>query len=39
MIADDAGKVIVHPDINLVSKEDETYKKPHQRKYEKEHRR
>ncbi|QPH89741.1 methyl-accepting chemotaxis protein [Campylobacter concisus] len=26
MIADDAGKVIVHPDINLVSKEDETYK-------------
>ncbi|MBF0927387.1 MAG: methyl-accepting chemotaxis protein [Campylobacter concisus] len=26
MIADDNGKVIVHPDINLVSKEDETYK-------------
>ena len=26
MIADDAGKAIVHPDINLVSKEDETYK-------------
>ena len=26
MIADDNGKVIVHPDINLVSNEDETYK-------------
>jgi len=26
MIADDNGKVIVHPDINLITKEDETYK-------------
>ena len=26
MIADDNGRVIVHPDINLVSNEDETYK-------------
>ena len=26
MIADDNGKVIVHPDINLITKEDENYK-------------
>ena len=26
MIADDNGKVIVHPDVNLITKEDETYK-------------